>query len=209
MPIKQGFLELVRSVVFDTLFVPENIVRGKSTLFVIPFGQYAGRTIKTLDHTSMLQCGMLDSPKKFLIRKLRIGFYDSAERFIPVSHRIWMGGFALETMGKPIIEGKLTDYASEGCWEDAKHLNNFVDQHQKRGGQELPKNDPEGRLFQDVIDGKFSYGPNGEKPYVLPNIIELLEQQQPFHMTIYMDEPGNVPVVFCASMEGILARAVV
>jgi hypothetical protein len=195
--MRQGILELVKSAVFDTLFVPENLHNGKGLMFTIPYGQYAGRSIKDYQHTSMQCAAMLPAPQKFLVQKIRLGFY-GYHGFIPTSHRIWQGTFVLEASGLKIAAGTLLDYASEGCWEEAQRLNQFVDGNSKKGGEPLPQDDATLALFQRVIEGRRD-----------PSIVTLLEQQQCFDLTVNIYEPGNAPVIFVASMEGILARAVV
>lgn len=197
--IKQGVMELVKTAVFDTLFVPENLCSGRALMFVIPYGHYAGREIKQFDHTSMLVSGAMECPNKFIALKLRLGFYDHSG-FISTEERIWQGVFSFETLGKIVLSGKLTDYASEGCWEEAKRLNHSVVEG-RLGGESIPDDDPAANLSKELLWGK-----SGDDN---PRIIAFLEQSQPFSMEVRLEHPGNFPVTFVASFEGIKARAIV
>lgn len=204
-------------MVFDTLFLPENLSPGdggfgswpvgRGILFVIPLGQYAGRTIKQWAHTSMLQCGCLDLPKSFLIQKIRLGIYQhqvSSEgfnpgemgRFLPTSDRLWLSSkFTLEKMRKVIAEGSLAKYASEDCWEDARAINEMVFD-QKSGGVPLATEDPAGEAFWRTRQHE------PENPW-------LIREQEPFHMYVDFPEAINTPMTFVACLEGIMARAIV
>ena len=202
--IKQGILEIVKTAVFDTLFIPENLSRGKGMLFVIPVGQYAGRTTKQFEDTSMLMAGCLPAPHKFLMRKITLGFYREGDVYIPTSHRIWMGAsFLLESCGKLLAQGKLVDYASEICLHEARRLNDCVYEG-KKGGEWFNRGDsPEGDAAADEFEKEV------KRESVWPENPWLIETLQPFLMRVEIPQPGNAPVTLCASLEGYLARAVV
>jgi hypothetical protein len=79
-------IELVRTkgVLYDTLFLPENMPHEISNMFVIPLGCYAGGKIKEREHTNMQISGCLPCPEQFGVRGIKCGFYQGGERIDPV-----------------------------------------------------------------------------------------------------------------------------
>lgn len=111
-----GHLEILRDRLYDTLFLPENMPNDKGYLFLNPLGQYAGRRIKQIEHTNMLQAGMMSSPEFFLIRKVKVAFYQGGE-FVSPGSDLYDGDLQLITSPDhlEIRFTPLSGYASEDC----------------------------------------------------------------------------------------------
>lgn len=107
--IKQGVLEIFKSRIYDTVFLPENVRLGQARAFTIPYGQYAGRVLKQKTETNMQICGMLPAPEKFVIERLCCALRDGCG-YIGTANRWWDGVIELETCGKRIIGGALRDF---------------------------------------------------------------------------------------------------
>ena len=82
--VKHPELTRTRDVLYDTLFLPENMPHDTAYMFVIPLGAYAGRKIKELEHTNMLMPGCLPAPEEFAIREMQCAFYQGGEWIEPL-----------------------------------------------------------------------------------------------------------------------------
>lgn len=76
-PIMAGYLEGITQALYDIYAVALNTTTIKLTMFAVPQGQsYAlgGVTtfVKTAGHTSMIQAGVLEAPKKHIVRALSV-----------------------------------------------------------------------------------------------------------------------------------------
>jgi len=76
-PIMAGYLEGITQAIYDCYAIALNTATVKVTLFSVPQGSsYAlgGVTsfVKTQAHTSMLQAGVLEAPKKHIVRAISV-----------------------------------------------------------------------------------------------------------------------------------------
>lgn len=76
-PIMAGYLEGITQALYDVYAVALNTATIKLTMFQVPQGQtYAlgGVTsfVKTVGHTSMIQAGVLEAPKKHIVRAISV-----------------------------------------------------------------------------------------------------------------------------------------
>ncbi len=76
-PIMAGYLEGITQALYDIYAVALNTTTIKLTMFAVPQGQsYAlgGVTsfVKTPGHTSMIQAGVLEAPKKHIVRAISV-----------------------------------------------------------------------------------------------------------------------------------------
>jgi hypothetical protein len=193
----QGMLEIVKDVVFDTLFVPENLRGGKGHLFCIPLGQYAGRQIKQYEDTSMLMAGSLPSPHKFLVRSFHCYLFDPDGGLIALGDRAWDGTFALDISCKRVKECSLRDMADANIshiirseTRDCKHYN----------VQELetPTTKKDVAEFEAAISGNLPQRKD----------LFLIETMEAFTGSATFDYPTIVPLKAVFAMNGILGRAV-
>ena len=100
--VQQGILKAQPGLIYDTLFMPENLSSGFARAFCIPLGQYAGRAIKQLEHTNMLCAGMLPSPEKFLLKKISCAFRDDCG-YINPTNRPWKGSLFFDKLMQTIV----------------------------------------------------------------------------------------------------------
>jgi hypothetical protein len=191
-----SMMELVRDVVFDTLYAPENLRNGKGALFSIPVGQYGGPRAQTkgYEDTSMLMAGMLPSPHKFLIQSLHCHLFDPDGGHIPVSDYVWDGTLALEINYKVmkichlreiadaniahIIKSKVVDQKYYNIQEIENPLQDFSEMEQAVRGQ-LKRSDR-----------------------------YLIETMECFTGRVTFDHPIRVPMKAVFALNGICARAV-
>jgi len=103
-------VEILKSKLYDTLFLPENLVKGKGHLFAVPIGQYAGRKIKSWEHTNLLCAGAMDAPRSFVMRQVRCAFYQGGEFISPMA-----GVLRFQQLGKSAKAFNLESITSEGC----------------------------------------------------------------------------------------------
>lgn len=82
MPLAE--LTRTRDVLYDTLFLPENMPQNTAHMFTIPMGCYAGRKIKQLEHTNMQMTGCLPAPEEFSVREMQCAFYQCGEWIDPL-----------------------------------------------------------------------------------------------------------------------------
>jgi len=195
MPI-QGQLELVKSTVFDTVVLPENLRNGKSILFSIPMGQWDGRKCKQQEDTSMLMACCLPCPQKFLVRKLRFGLFDSkkslslpdaAEFDFRISMRTWCSGFAAA-------------YQDATCWKDAIKNCKYTDPETKKYGGYFLNDQSEISLFERCIAGQ-EHAVVGKPPW-------LIETMECFTLCVKFPHDFHREATFVAALEGICARAI-
>jgi hypothetical protein len=78
-PIMAGYLEGITQALYDIYAVALNTATIKLTMFAVPQGQsYAlgGVTtfVKTPAHTSMIQAGVLEAPKKHIVRAISVAW---------------------------------------------------------------------------------------------------------------------------------------
>lgn len=76
-PIMAGYLEGITQAIYDVYAVALATATVKLTLFSVPQGQnynFGGVTsfTKTAAHTSMLQAGVLEAPKKHIVRAISV-----------------------------------------------------------------------------------------------------------------------------------------
>lgn len=186
--IKQGILDIVHDVIYDTLFMPENLHQGRAMMFVIPLGQYAGRLVKQQEHTNMLQGGMMDAPKKFLIKNFHCALIDDSQgdpRFVPTSHSLWNGKLHLESMGRRVRSFHLRAVADE------KTLRLIKEPQREVSKEELEQMEREMHWTSDQ-------GPSDL----------LLEQCASFSVVTEFSQPINVPLRFVVALTGFLAQPV-
>jgi hypothetical protein len=103
--------KVMRNVLFDTIFIPENISSNRVALaFQIPMHSYAGRCLKSQQDTNMLCPGMMPAPEKFAVEKLSLALKDSAG-WIDTVNRWWDGTISLEVNRAEQVSGLLRDFA--------------------------------------------------------------------------------------------------
>jgi hypothetical protein len=76
-PIMAGYLEGITQALYDIYAVALNTATIKLTMFAVPQGQsynLGGVTsfVKTAGHTSMIQAGVLEAPKKHIVRAISV-----------------------------------------------------------------------------------------------------------------------------------------
>lgn len=76
-PIMAGYLEGITQALYDVYAIAANTATIKLTLFAVPQGQnytFGGVTTftKTSAHTSMIQAGVLEAPKKHIVRAISV-----------------------------------------------------------------------------------------------------------------------------------------
>jgi hypothetical protein len=112
---RTGHIEVLKGRIYDTLFLPDNMPNDKGYLFLLPLGQYAGRKIKQIEHTNMLQPGMI-FPESFSIRQLKCAFYQGGE-FVSADSDLYEGDLQLMTVPDH-LETRFTPlsmYAAADC----------------------------------------------------------------------------------------------
>lgn len=102
--------KLLYDRLYDTLFLPENMPQNRAHLFAIPVGQYAGRKIKTFEHTNMVMPGCLPMPESFGIRQVKCAFYSNGEYIEPRP-----GVLHLESCGSRVQTFNLSEISSDSC----------------------------------------------------------------------------------------------
>lgn len=76
-PIMAGYLEGITQALYDVYALASNTTAIKLTMFAVPQGQtysLGGVTsfVKTIGHTSMIQAGVLEAPKKHIVRAISV-----------------------------------------------------------------------------------------------------------------------------------------
>jgi len=76
-PIMAGYLEGITQALYDVYALAANTAAIKLTMFAVPQGQtysLGGVTsfVKTIGHTSMIQAGVLEAPKKHIVRAISV-----------------------------------------------------------------------------------------------------------------------------------------
>ncbi len=76
-PIMAGYLEGITQALYDIYALAANTAAIKLTMFAVPQGQtYAlggvASFVKTAGHTSMIQAGVLEAPKKHIVRAISV-----------------------------------------------------------------------------------------------------------------------------------------
>ena len=187
---------MVRDVVFDTLYAPENLRNGKGALFSIPVGQYGGPRAQTkgYEDTSMLMAGMLPSPHKFLIQSLHCQLFDTDGGYIPTDDHVWDGTFALE------INCKLTKICQLREIADANitHIIKSKVVNQKYYNiQEIENPLQDYSELEQAVHGQLKRRDR-----------YLIETCECFTGRVTFDHPIRVPLKAVFALNGICARAV-
>jgi hypothetical protein len=192
-----GALEIVRDVVFDTLYAPENLHGGKGCIFCIPVGQYAaGRQVKQYDDTSMLMAGMLPSPCKFLIQSFHCHLFYPDGGLIPMGDHAWEGTFSMEINCRVVKELRLRDMADA----DVSHIIRRALRDQKwYNVQELENPLMDKSEFESAIAGKLRDRKD----------LFLIETCEAFIGRVAFAHEIRVPLKAIFALNGICARAIV
>lgn len=106
----QGLMETVKDKLYDTLFLPENMPKLQAYAFALPLGQYAGRKMKTWEHTNLLCSGAMDAPRSFAIREVKCAFFQGGEYMHP-----FPGALSLFISGNLVRSWKLESISAEDC----------------------------------------------------------------------------------------------
>lgn len=175
MPIIQGALQPKQGLIYDTIFLPENLCQRTCTAFCIPVGQYAGRLIKQFEHTNMLMAAMLPSPEKFTVQKISIAIKDGYG-FIGTENRWWDG------------EGKLQIYGES----QILRLRELAD-------KTLPQRIQYWMSATEAFARNFPTIEPDQKIPVLANI----DTQMYFHARFELDHDFNVPMELQIALEGV------
>ena len=194
--MKQGVLEIVKDSIYDTLFIPENLVNGRGVLFCIPLGQYAGRIIKQYEHTNVLCAGMLPAPNKFLVQSIHCCIL-SGTMLIPTADRIWDATFTLESMMKAVLTCPLRDIADDDTmFLIAKEPENTDD----KGIHEQVE-------LANAYWRAHRFGETSDETVPEPNPL-FFDTCQNFIGRIKFEHPINVPLSVVIALKGLSARAV-
>jgi len=168
-----GHLEILKGRIYDTLFLPENMPKNRAYMFAIPLGQYAGRRVKTWEHTNMFHPGSMAAPESFAIREVKCAFYQGGE-FVNSDSGLYLG--KLELWVPPDLIELVFDPIKLLASDDCKSLI-------------AAPTGPYGEGFLELEDR------------VRP-IIFTLETQHAFSVVLNLSEKPEVPTEFIAVLCG-------
>jgi hypothetical protein len=189
-------MEIVRDVVFDTLYAPENLRNGRGALFSIPVGQYGGPRAQTkgYEDTSMLMAGCLPSPHKFLVHSLHCQLFDPDGGYISVDDHVWDGTLALEINCRVMKICQLREIADANI---THILKSKVVNCKYYNIQEIENPLQDFSEMEQAVRGELKRSDR-----------YLIETMQFFTGRVTFDHPIRVPMKAVFALNGICARAV-